>query len=219
MHFEVITEDRSGGYVAEILMEKLLCGRPHTKKIRSATGLGHIPKNIPKAKAPGARKKTLLGRLPGLLTGYGRVYQYDPGNYAVVILVDADDRDCRLFLRDLHKLLDGVEPRPRCLFRLAIEEIEAWFLTCPDALKSAGYQVKNRPLIGYRPDSVCDTWEKLADVIYPGGAKKLKPLDYPRIGEKKCEWAVRITPHIDINRNPSPSFQKFCEGIRRLANE
>ena len=74
-------------------------------------------------------------------------------------------------------------------------------------------------LTEYQQDSVCGTWETLANVIYPGGAKKLKALGYPRIGEIKCEWAKKITPHIDIDGNRSPSFQKFCEGIRRLASE
>ena len=219
MHFEVITEDRSGGYVAEILMEKLLCGSQHTKKVRSAAGLGHIPPKKELDKAPDPKIKMLLPKLRQWLKAYGKLFQHAPEDYAVVILVDADKRDCRKFLQNLEDLLVGVNPRPQCLFRLAIEEIEAWFLTCPGALESAGYRVKERTLVGYRPDSVCGAWEKLADVIYPGGAKKLNALRYPRIGKVKCEWAKKITPHIDIERNPSPSFQKFCEGIRRLANE
>jgi len=66
-------------------------------------------------------------------------------------------------------------------------------------------------------DSICDTWELLADAIYPGGSTKLKTLGYPYIGHAKCEWAKKISPIVDVKKNTSKSFQVFREGLLRLA--
>ena len=33
----------------------------------------------------------------------------------------------------------------------------------------------------------------------------------------KCEWARRIAPHMNVNRNRSRSFQVFRDGVKRLA--
>ena len=40
---------------------------------------------------------------------------------------------------------------------------------------------------------------------------------YPSSGIAKCDWARRIAPFMDINRNQSKSFQVFRDGVRRLA--
>jgi hypothetical protein len=38
------------------------------------------------------------------------------------------------------------------------------------------------------------------------------------VGQKKCEWAQRIAPHMDPERNVSTSFAKFRDGLRRVAS-
>ena len=40
---------------------------------------------------------------------------------------------------------------------------------------------------------------------------------YPTAGKAKCEWAGQIAPHMDMNRNRSPSFRVFRDGVRDLA--
>lgn len=69
----------------------------------------------------------------------------------------------------------------------------------------------------YVPDSICGTWEKLADAIYPGGSQKLKQRGWPHTGQAKCDWAKSIAPHMDVEANQSKSFQVFRDGIRNLA--
>ena len=41
---------------------------------------------------------------------------------------------------------------------------------------------------------------------------------YPGAGKAKCEWARRIAPHMDVDRNRSKSFQVFRDEVRRLAD-
>ncbi len=133
-------------------------------------------------------------------------------------MVDLDNRDCNNFKGELLGVLNACNPRPYTLFRIAIEEGEAWLMGDRDAVKAAYSTTKDQVLDSYGQDSICGTWETLADAIYPGGAAKLKNEGWPRKGQMKCEWAEKIAPLIDINTNASKSFQVFRDGVRRLAN-
>ncbi len=68
-------------------------------------------------------------------------------------------------------------------------------------------------------DSICCTWEKLADAIYTGGALALKKKGWPGPGQEKCKWAETISPHMDIETNQSPSFRAFKECLMVLAGK
>ncbi len=114
-------------------------------------------------------------------------------------------------------VLSVCNPKPETLFRIAIEEGEAWLLGDLSAVKTAYPRAKDQVLNGYTQDSICGTWEILADAVYPGGSQKLKQLGWPHIGKFKCEWANNIAPHINVEINRSKSFQVFRDGIRTLA--
>ncbi|MGC9314486.1 MAG: hypothetical protein ACP5G4_02525, partial [bacterium] len=65
-------------------------------------------------------------------------------------------------------------------------------------------------------DSICGTWETLADAIYPGGAAKLSEKGWQTIGKEKASWAKKICPHMVIDNNHSPSFSYFRNMLRVL---
>lgn len=77
-------------------------------------------------------------------------------------------------------------------------------------------KAKTKVLDTYVQDSICSTWEKLADAIYPGSSQELEKLGYPQIGITKCEWSERITPNMDVEQNKSKSFHVFRDGLRKL---
>ena len=160
-------------------------------------------------------KRILLENLPRLLRGYGR--SLDRQLNAVIVAVDLDDRDCMAFKQELLEVLKVCNPAPETLFRIAIEESEAWLLGDRDAVVTAYPKARRAVLDRYHQDSICGTWEVLADAVHPGGAVRLKPLGYPAAGAAKCEWAEKIAPHMDVERNRSESFQVFRDGVRRLA--
>ena len=108
-------------------------------------------------------------------------------------------------------------PQPRTLFRIAIEEFEAWLLGDRAAVTTAYPRVRNAVLDGYQQDSICGTWEVLAEALHTGGAVRLRKVGYPVAGRAKCNWAERITAGMDVNRNASPSFRVFRDGVRDLA--
>ncbi len=105
---------------------------------------------------------------------------------------------------------------PLTLFGLAVEEIEAWYLGDLVAILAAYPKAKKSDLKRYVQDSICGTWELLADAVVLGGAAACKPGRVSRPGELKHEWANTIGPHLDFARNKSPSFQKFRTGLERL---
>ena len=156
-----------------------------------------------------------LDQLPRVLRGYGKT----PGIDAVVVVMDSDQRECTELLAELHALLVGCQPAPPTLFRLAIEEVEAWFLGDRQAILAAFPKAKQAILDGYEQDSVCGTWEVLANAVYPGGAAAVKRAGWPLPGQLKHDWAGLIGPRLDVEQNQSPSFEKFRDGLRRLVIE
>jgi hypothetical protein len=195
----------------EHMLPMLLEGSNTTWRVHGYKGVGRLPANLGASVDP--KKETLLDKLPNLLRGFGRT----PGIDAIVIVVDVDNKDCVEFLAELNAVWAATNPAPVTLFRLAIEEMEAWYFGDPAAIKSAYPNAKAAILSSYQNDSICGTWEMLADAIVAGGAAKLKSEGWPASGIAKSEWAERITPHMNPNLNVSPSFIKFRDGIRRLA--
>ena len=128
-----------------------------------------------------------------------------------------DEKDCREFKQELLGVFNACILAPAVLFRIAIEEMEAWLLGDRDAILAAYPNAKVNILDSYIQDAICGTWELLADAIYPRGAAELERKGYPIIGAEKCRWAENIAPHIDVDGNQSPSFRVFRDGLRRLA--
>ena len=52
--------------------------------------------------------------------------------------------------------------------------MEAWYSGDRQALLDAYPSAKQSVLKSYTQDSACDTWERLADALYPGGAAAIK---------------------------------------------
>ncbi len=219
VHFEILVEDTSGKRLLEALVPKILGanGGPHTWRIISYKGIGHIPKDLRGKLDPS--KRVLLDQLPRLLAGYGNTYPNGLHDTVVVVVIDCDDKKCDTFLSDLNQILNISISKPETLFRLAIEECEAWLLGDRAAVTQAYPRAKKTVLDGYIQDSICGTWEKLADAIYPGGAKALEGRPYFEVGTVKCEWAERIGQYINVETNASYSFGKLRDGLRKLAGK
>lgn len=216
MHFEILVEDQSGKRLLDILVPKIL-GEQHTVRIFAYKGIGRIPGNL--RGDPDPKKRFLLEQLPGLLRGYGKIFAgYGPEYQAVVVVVCDLDRRCQKEFRDeLLAVLNACDPAPPARFCLAIEECEAWLLGDRAAVKAAYPKAKKQVLDSYVQDSICGTWEKLADAIFPGGAKALKALGWQTVGARKSEWAESIAPLVDVEGNNSPSFQYLRGKLRAFA--
>jgi hypothetical protein len=216
MHFEVLVEDQSGKKALDILVPKII-GSEHTFNIHSYKGIGRIPKNL--GANGDASKRILLDQLPRLLRGYGCTFSNYPQGYsaAVILVCDLDSKCLEDFRGELSAILDSCMPKPETKFCIAIEEGEAWFLGDLTAIKLAYPRARDAVLTGYINDSICGTWERLADAVYPGGATALAAKGWQAIGAEKSMWAERISPHMEIGQNSSPSFLYFRDKLQELA--
>ena len=212
MHFHILVEDQSGKRALDLLMPKIV-GKPHKCTVRPFRGIGHLPKNLNRVTDP--KNRLLLNHLPRLLRGYGIAFQNQSA--AVIVVCDLDKRCLKLFRQDLCGVLATCNPRPDTRFCIAIEEGEAWLLGDLRAVVAAYPAADRSVLRRYRNDDICGTWELLADAVYRGGAAGLRRSGWQAVGKEKSEWAERIAPHMDVDRNLSPSFQYFRERVRALA--
>jgi hypothetical protein len=125
----------------------------HALTIIQHRGKGRLP-GQPEAR-PNPRREGLLDQLPAKLRAYGRAL--NPATDRVLVLVDVDDESCLDLKRRLLAILDTCNPKPVVLFRIAIEEMEAFYLGDPAAIRRAFPQAKLRKLENYIQDSICDT--------------------------------------------------------------
>jgi hypothetical protein len=166
-------------------------------------------------------KQDLLKRLPERLRGYR---SWLPADWRLVVLIDADDEDCRqlkarLELAALHAgLATKSSSRAGSPFqvvnRLAVQELEAWFFGDVAAL-CAAYPRLGRNLAAkarYRdPDAIPGTWEALE--------RELQRAGYFSAGLEKLSAARAIAGHMNASVNRSHSFQVFCRALELLAVE
>lgn len=215
MHFEILVEDLSGKKALDILVPKII-GKDHTFTVHDYKGIGRIPKNL--GNTGDSSKRILLDQLPKLLRGYGNTFSNYPENYAaaVILVCDLDDKCLKAFRQELFNILNACNPEPETRFCIAIEEGEAWFLGDIPAIKAAYPQAKDAVLNTYINDSICGTWEKLADAVYRGGSTALSAKGWQVVGAEKSQWAEKITPHMNVENNASPSFGYFCEKMLEL---
>ena len=215
MHFEVLVEDQSGKKALDILIPKII-GDQHTCEIKAYKGIGRIPRNLKSGTE--ANKRILLDQLPRLLRGYGKTFAGYSPNYpaAVIVVCDLDDKCLKTFRQELFTVLNACNPKPEARFCIAIEEGEAWLLGDIPAIKAAYPKAKDNVLSRYKNDDICGTWELLADAVSQGGANGLKKKGWAAVGEEKSIWAERITPHMDVAINASPSFRYFRQKVQEL---
>lgn len=218
MHFEILVEDISGKTALEILIPKII-GNEHTFNVHSYKGIGRIPQGLRATSDP--KKRILLDQLPRLIQGYGKTFAGYPSNYLAVLIIicDLDDRCLSTFRRELLDLVAKCSSSPDTHLCIAIEEGEAWYLGDLEAVKAAYPSAKDSSLNSYMSDSICGTWEKLADAVFVGGSQNLSKLGWQAIGEEKSNWAKRISPYMDVDKNQSPSFCYFRNKLRCLSGQ
>ena len=213
MHFQYLVEDQSGAALIRILMQKIVELYPNaTYDCKGFRGIGGFTrKNTIKETKTGK----LLNDLATYLRGFDRSLQSFPS--VIIVVLDSDDHDVQQFRSELEAVAMQNMIKIDHVFCLAVEEIEAWLLGGRHALLSAYPHAKMHVLNTYVQDSICGTWEVLADAVYPGGTSKLsrEHASFIEIGKLKAEWAQNIGIHMDLKSNESPSFNDFIHEIER----
>ena len=202
MHVEFLLEEPSAEAALSQLLPRLLAAEDTWRCV------------------PHRGKAALLGRLPALLKSYANRMPHDP-NLRVVVLMDAD-ADCVKVKKELEDLAKAAHlftkttapaGQPfRVLTRLAVSELEAWFLGDRAAISAAYPRIHANHFKGvYREshsDALTDAWETLHRILRKGG---YYPTQYLKI-----EVAEQIASCLEPARNKSASFQYFCAGLAAL---
>jgi len=130
----------------------------------------------------------LLNNLRSYLRGFDRSLR-NMDQAAIIVVLDNDKRDLNKFRYELE-----------------------------NAIWSAYPNARRKYLKDYEQDGICDTWEVLANMLYPGGLtglKKKKSVSQNVVGKAKCEWADKIGEMLDLDVNISPSFQHFLYELEK----
>jgi len=173
-------------------------------RIHPHQGKGQLPKD-PFA-PPNRRHRGLLCQLPAKLRAFASWKRA-----CVVVLLDADREDCRELKQSLVVMYESLDYKPACvLFRIAVEEIESWWIADPAAVKAAYPLAHVHRLEAIPPDSVVGAWEELSMAL---------GRDPERSRREKKVWAKRIAPHVALKPAKSPSLRAFVEGMARLIRE
>jgi hypothetical protein len=203
VHIEFLLEEPSAEMALQYLLSKLL-STTISYKLHSFNG-----------------KQNLLKELPKRLIAYSK---WMPDYYRIVVLLDSDGRDCIEVKRDLESVASNaglitksmaVSPTKfQVVNRIAIEELEVWFLGDMPAINKAFPKI---------PAHVSAKAKyRNPDLITGGTAealeKLLKSRGYYRAGMPKIDVARKIAPHMQPRQNTSPSFRMFCSALESIGN-
>lgn len=214
MKFEVITEDQSGEKMLEILIPKILKGHGNSHEFR-ITVASTLKNQLLRQKgirlSPSQHKPYLLKVIGMQLQSIADTISDEE---IIVIVIDTDGETPQRLTGKLTRLIEKCSQPPPNIIALAIEEGEAWFLGDKKAIGIAFPAAKSSALNRYKNYPENGNWEILADAVFPGGAVALRSIGYPRIGMEKCNWSKKISPHMNVDANNSPSFCQFRDKIR-----
>jgi hypothetical protein len=189
--------------VKEILQRRFNLDENMGFRIHPHRGKGKLPDNL--LSRPDPKNRGLLDQLPAKLRGFAKT----PGDFCVVVLLDADNDDPIELRSNLEGICRSMRPSPRCaLFRIAVEETESWFIADLDAVKSAYPSAKLNKIMDVPPDSIIGAWERLAITL------GRKPEEC--VGADKHEWSTNIAPYLDLDNPNSPSLKEFILGVNEL---
>lgn len=216
MRLEFLVEDTSGGILISQIIEKYKKEENNsiTYNIKTYKGIGNFVKG---KNASDVKSQQLLIDLPKRLRAL-QTLLLNIDDAAVFVILDNDKRDTELFYEQLKEISEKNRISTDHVYCIAVEEMEAWLLGDRNAIIEAYPNFEDRIISkysGYVQDSICDTWEFLADLLTPRGIKEFykKYTSVYEIGSKKCEWAEKIGSKLDIRHNNSQSFNRFLSEL------
>lgn len=217
MYFQFLTEDKSTEVLVEQIMDKLKKAYPQKElvyDIKSFHGIGHLTKQ---GNAQQQKTGMLLNDLFPIMRGMGKAL-LQVEHAAIIVILDNDKNDKIAFRNELNRRAAGNMVLIDYEFCIAVKEMEAWLLGDVKAIEAAYPNVRKSAWKEYEQDGICDTWEVLANAVYPGGLTALRKKaagDYKQIGSAKCEWARLIGAQMSLIENASPSYLFFMESLRK----
>ena len=144
-------------------------------------------------------KRDLEKRLPRKLKGWRKPES------SLIVLCDQDSADCQIVKKKL-RVICQENGHPQSLIRIACRELESWYLgdlqAVENALELNGLARKQERARYRTPDNLAHAAQEL---------ERLTKRVYQKVSGSR-----QIGPHLDLNKNRSPSFGVFVAGIQGL---
>lgn len=216
MYFQFLIEDSSTEILIGHVMSKLQDKYPDKQiefNTKSFSGIGHLRTTGNLMERKGGN---LLNNLHIYLRGFDKSLS-SMEHAAIIVVLDNDQREIETFRHDLEQVAKESVMLTDYVFCIAVKEMEAWLLGDEDAIERAYPLIKKKYIKAYEQDGICDTWEVLANMVYPGGLiglRKKAKSSYSETGKAKCEWADRIGKELELENNVSPSFKEFLQALQ-----
>ncbi|RJP61390.1 MAG: DUF4276 family protein [Candidatus Auribacter fodinae] len=206
INFEFLLEEQSAKEALEIILPKIIPPDRASFSLHGFNGKGD-----------------LLRKLERRLTGY-RAWIND--SYKIIILIDSDNDDCHALKHQMEQLCRNANLFTKTyknhdnsfssITRIAIKELESWFLGAPYAIKAAYPRVPEKTisrLNSLNPDTIKrKPSTMLLSCLQDGGYYKIAYLP-------KVEVAKNISLHMDPMHNRSTSFKVFIKAITDFFSE
>lgn len=226
IYAEVLVEDRSGSTIVAALLKQEIALLKEERRTGGATGktpdlevelafrphrgIGRLPRDV--RHRPAEMKGGLLDLFPAKCRAYEKVLDTDAD--VLILCFDSDRNDPALLEEAVRTAAEICAPALRTVIGIAVEELEAWLLGDPEALRRAYPDLDEAKLSAYEQDAVCGTWETLCAILEKEEAEEIIASGYPAVGRFKAEWARRITPYMKAESNRSPSYRRFRARLR-----
>lgn len=214
---EFLIEDVSGELLIHEIMKKYNEEMPEYAIEYSALSYKGIGGFVKGKDCHNVKARQLLNDLPKRMRAIQTKHLGDD-KVALFVVLDNDTRDTQIFRKELEQVAIRENIVMDHVFCIAVEEMEAWLLGDRNAIQSAYIDISDRissKISGYRQDSICGTWEFLADMLTKGGMSQFKK-KYPTAmdrGKCKSQWAKNIGKYMSIRENVSPSFRYLIEEL------
>lgn len=212
MHFQFLIEDWSGEVLIRHVMENIKKEDPKVSyDCKSFGGIGGFRKT---SKLSDVKTNKLLNDLQMYLRGFDKSLRGIGA--AIFIVLDNDTRETEIFRQQLAAQAIEAMITTDYVFCIAVEEMEAWLLGDREAVFTAYPKARENIYKEYKQDSICGTWETLANIVFSGGMKEFKKEcpTYREVGKYKAKWADDIGRVMELDRNVSPSFNEFINELR-----
>ena len=216
MYFQFLIEDLSTEILIKHVINKLKEKFPDKDiyaDTKSFKGIGQLSN---KGNLMERKGSNLLNNLHMYLRGFDRRLS-SMEDALIIVVLDNDKRDSKDFKEELDIIAKETVKWTECVFCVAVKEMEAWLLGDENAIWEAYPLAKKKYIKDYEQDGICDTWQVLANIVYPGelaGLQKKAKNSYSEIGKAKCEWADKIGEKLILEENQSPSFRFFINELQ-----
>lgn len=203
MHLEILVEEPSAEAALKNLIPKIL-GKDVSFRILVHQG-----------------KTDLLKKLSPKLKAYSK---WITDEIKIVVLIDLDNDNCKALKTKLDQFAQeaGLKIKTsigeltsdfQILNRIAIKELESWFLGDKNAIHKTYNKVKPNEMSKAKysnPDTLSNTWEELE--------RMLQKFRYYKGGLSKIQNARMISLNMDVNNNLSKSFNVFRTGLLQIVS-